>query len=271
MKSAKTLLIAISVPCLIAILWFAKGAFSQSSQLQSAEPGSIDEMVMQAIADGQTESNNAIVAEHEEVPTFDVAKASYSVFVATANSKQSLQRNAFVISTWFRFTVNETLSVISPRICVNGGCAPPSGVAAAGSTELLVPRSGGTIVKDGVTVDLQLKGFPDFTTGQKYLLFVDYNSSARVGAPALGPLGVFRVNADGTVTAISASSDLKDDIAIRFGNSLSQIRAAFGSSSPPTGCSTTSEQNCYSSGGEWDSSTCSCYIDPCTRKPWLCP
>jgi hypothetical protein len=270
MKSAKTLLIAISLPCLIAILWFANGAFSQNSQLESAEPGSIDEMVMQAIADGQTEANNAIVAEHEEVGDFDVAKTSYSVFVATANSKQSLQRNPFVISTWFRFTVNETLSVISPHICVSGGCNPPAGVAAAGTTELLVPKSGGTIVKDGVTVDLQLQGFPDFTTGQKYLLFVDYDSSVRVGAPALGALGVFRVNADGTVTAISASSDLKDDIAIRFGNSLSQIRSALGSSAP-SGCSTTAEQSCYNSGGEWDSSTCHCYIDPCTRKPWLCP
>lgn len=269
MKSVKTLLIAISVPCLIAILWFAKGASSQNSQLQSAEPGSIDELIVQALADGQTETTNAVVVEHEEVPTFDTAKASYSVVVATANSKQSLLINPFVISTWFRFTVNETLSTISPHICTNGRCAPPAGVAAAGSTELLVPKSGGTIVKDGVTVDIEVHGFPDFTPGQKYLLFVDYDASARVGAPALGPIGVFRVNTDGTVTSLSASSDLKDDIATRFGNSLSQIRTALGSSSS-SGCSATSEQFCYSRGGDWDSSTCQCYIDPCLQKPWLC-
>jgi hypothetical protein len=269
MKSVKTLLIAISVPCLIAILWFAKGASTQTSQLEAAEPGSIDEMIMQAIADGQTETTNSVVVEHEEVPTFDTAKASYSVFIATANSKQSLLINPYVISTWFRFTVNETLSTISPHVCVSGRCAPPSGVAAAGSTELLVPKSGGNIFKDGVSVDIEVHGFPDFILGQKYLLFVDYDASARVGAPALGAIGVFRVNADGTVTSLSATSDLRDDIATRFGNSLNQIKTALGSSTP-SGCSQTAEQFCYSRGGEWDSATCQCYIDPCTRKPWLC-
>lgn len=269
MKIAKTLLVAIPVLGLLAVLWFAKGASTQTQELQGAEPGSIDEMIVQAIADGQTETSNALVGEYEAVSTFDEAKTYYSVFVATANSQQSLQISPFSISTWFRFTVNESLSVIPPNRCVNNRCALPAGVGAASGSELLVPRAGGTIVKNGVEVDLRMQEFPDFTPGQMYLLFVDYEPAARVGAPTLGPIGVFTVNSDGTVTAISAISDLKDDIATRFGNSLSQIRTALGSSAP-SGCSTTQEQYCYSRGGEWDSSTCSCFIDPCIRKPWLC-
>jgi len=270
MKSAKTLLIAISLLGLsIAVLVFAKAAPRQDVELQNAEPGSIDEMVVQALANGENRVTNAIDIEHEDVTSFDEAKTSYSVFVARADSKQSLIAGPFEISTWFRFTVTETLSVVSPHLCLNNSCAPPSGVAAAGSTEMLVPRAGGTVLKDGVTVDLLPYEFHDFTVGQSYLLFVDYDSAARVGAPALGPIGVFSIDANGYVTAISASSDLKNDIASRFGNSLSQIRTALGSSTP-TGCSSSARQFCYSRGGEWDEETCSCYIDPCLRKPWLC-
>ena len=269
MKSARTLLIAISLLGLsVAVLVFAKAAPPQDVELQNAEPGSIDEMIVEALANGQNQVANAIDIEHEDVASFDEAKTSYSVFVARADSKQSLITGPFEISTWFRFTVTESLSTVSPHLCVNNGCAPPAGVAAAGSTEMLVPRAGGTVFKDGVTVDLLPYEFHDFTIGQSYLLFVDYDSAAKVGAPALGPIGVFAVNANGYVTAISASSDLKNDIATRFGNSLSQIRTALGSGS--SGCSTTAEQNCYSVGGEWDDSTCSCFRDPCFRKPWLC-
>lgn len=273
MKSAKIILIASSLLALIAIFAFARSAPPQAPpDLQGVEPGSIDEMVMHALANGESEVTNAIVGEHEEVPTFDQAKTFYSVFVARADARQSLLLNPFVISTWWRFTVTETLSVVAPHLCVNNRCAPPAGVAAASGSQMLVPKSGGAIVKDGVLVDLQLQGFPDFTIGQSYLLFVDYDAAAKVGAPALGPIGVFAINANGTVTALSATSDLKDDIATRFGNSLSQIRTALGAggSNPPSGCDPAAEQACYNALGEWDSTTCSCFNDPCLQKPWLC-
>lgn len=270
MKSAKTVLIAITLLGLsIAILALAKAAPPQNGTLQEAEPGSINEMIVQALANGEARVTNAIAVEHEEVPSFDEAKVSYSVLVARADSQQSLITDPFDISTWFRFTVTETLSVVPPHLCINNSCAPPASVAGAGPNEMLVPRAGGTIFQDGVTVDLLPYEFPDFTIGQSYLLFVDYDSAARIGAPALGPIGVFAVNANGNLTALSASSDLKNDIATRFGNSLSQVRTALGSSTP-SGCNPTAEQNCYSTGGEWDSSTCQCFRDPCFRKPWLC-
>jgi len=272
MKSAKTLLIALTLFALLGLvvaLSFAKPAIPQ--ELQAAAPGSIDEMVVQALANGQTLASIGIVADHESVDTFDEAKATYTVLIATANSKQSIQTSPFNLATWTRFTVTETLSVVSPTICVSGQCNTPAGIAPAGSTELLVAKPGGNIFKNGVEVDFALDGFPDFVNGQSYLLFVDYDPTTHVGAAAIGELGVFAINANGTVTAIASDGALKDDIAARFGNSLSQIRTALGA--PPgggSGCSTTDEQNCYSRGGEWDSSTCSCWVDPCLRKPWLC-
>lgn len=275
MKSAKVILTSISLLALIAILAYANSAAPpQTQELQGAQPGSIDELVINAIANGQSQVSTGVIGETAEVATFDEAKTYYSVFVARADSKQSLITDPFVISTWWRFTVTETLRTVTPHICVGTNCALPAGVAAASGSQLLVPLAGGTVVKDGVLVNFVLQEFPDFTIGQSYLLFVDYDSTRKVGAPALGPLGVFAINSNGTVTAIVGTSDLKDDIATRFGNSLSQIRTALGSGGgttpPPSGCNPSSEQACYAALGEWDSSTCSCWIDPCLKKPWLC-
>lgn len=272
MKTAKTLLVALTLLALLGLivaLSFAKPKPAIPQELQGAAPGSIDEMVMQALANGESLASIGIVAEHESVDNFDQAKASLSVLIATANSKQSLQIDPFNLVTWTRFTLTESLSTVAPTLCVNGRCTPPAGIAAAGATELLIAKPGGNIFKNGVEVDFRLDEFPDFVNGQSYLLFLDYDPAARVGAPALGEIGVFAINSNGTVTAMAASSDLKNDIATRFGNSLSQIRTALGST-PPSGCNPTDEQYCYSRGGEWDSGTCSCFIDPCLRKPWLC-
>lgn len=272
MKMAKTFLISITLLALLGLavaMSFAKPKPAIPQELQGADPGTIDEMVFLALSRDETLAKNGIVGEHEVAQTFDEAKANYTVLLASANSQNSVQISPFSLATWTRFTLTETLSVVAPHVCVGGACAPPTGIAAAGSTELLVPKPGGTIFKNGVEVDLRLEDFPDFVSGQNYLLFLDYDPSSRVGAPALGELGVFVVNSNGTVTALVASGDLKNDIATRFGNSLSQIRTALGAPSSG-GCNPTTEQLCYSRGGEWDSVTCTCYIDPCTRKPWLC-
>lgn len=244
-----------------------EGAF----RMETAEPGSIEEMAQEAAANGQTYTGIPLLAQHEDVTGMDQAKANYSVLVARADSKQTLQTSPFNIATWFRFTVTEVLSTQAPFVCVNGRCTPPAGVAGPGASELLLPKAGGSVVVNGVQVELALQGFPDFALGQSYLLFIDYDASSRLGAPVLGSIGVFSVDASGNLASISPeSNDLKTDIATRYGNSLSQVRAAFGS--PTTGCNTLQEQQCYNGGGSWDSGTCQCFYyneDPCPIR-WKC-
>jgi hypothetical protein len=275
MKTAKTFLLALTLLGLLGFIVAMSSARPAKpvpvipQDLQAASPGTIDDMVLQALSNDQSLASVGIVGEHELAQTFDEAKTNYTVLLATANSNSSVQINPFSLATWTRFTLNETLSIVAPHVCVGGACTPPTGIAAAGPNELLVPKPGGNIFKYGVEVDLRLEGFPDFVNGQNYLLFLDYDPTSRVGAPALGELGVFAVNANGTITPVAASGDLKNDITTRFGNSLSQIRTALGSS--PSSCNPTEEQSCYSRGGEWDSTTCSCFVDPCLRKPSLCP
>jgi hypothetical protein len=241
-------------------------------RMEAAEPGSIEELAQEAAANGQSYVGAPLLVQHEDVNGFEEAKTNYSVLVARADSRQTLQTSPFNVATWYRFTVTEVLSTKVPFVCVNGRCAPPAGVAGPGANELLLPKAGGSVVSNGVTVELAAQGFPDFALGQSYLLFIDYDASSRLGAPVLGSIGVFSVNASGVLASVSPEpSDLQTDIANLYGNSLSQVRGAFGS--PSTGCNSLMEQQCYNRGGSWDPGTCQCFYepdpDPCPIR-WKC-
>lgn len=136
---------------------------------------------------------------------------------------------------------------------------------------MLLAKAGGSVVRNGVTVNLQWSDFPDFVEGQKYLLFIDYDAAARTGVPAIGPVGVFGVDAYGKLTPIlQADTGLKADLASRFANDLTQLRATLNPPPAPT-CSTLQENNCYNNGGEWNPETCFCTnMDPCIQRPWKC-
>jgi hypothetical protein len=150
----------------------------------------------------------------------------------------------------------------------------PGTLPAANSNELWLAKAGGPIVRNGVTVDFQWLDFPDFNIGQKYLLFIDFNQSTRVGVPAIGPVGAFMVDSNGTMAAVlNEDTNLKSDISSRFGNSLTALRNSINPPPPPTGCNPTAAQTCNARGGGyyWDEDSCSCQFDVCIPKPWLCP
>lgn len=198
---------------------------SVHAQQAPIDPGSIDDLVQNANANGQVLVTVPIEITHEDVEGFDEARTSYSIVVAQAVSKQSFAVSAYDTETWFKFTVTETLLTNAPHICVEGACSLSAELPAAGANEMWLAKSGGAIVRKGVTVDFQWTDFPDFNVGQKYLLFFDFNQSTRVGVPAIGPVGVFMVDNNGTLASIfGEDTNLKSDISSRFGNSLSRIR-----------------------------------------------
>lgn len=274
MKFKKIALTALLLSLGLALLVGPKARTSASDyamKMEAAEPGSIEEAAQEAAAAGLSYVGIPLLTQHEDVNGFDEAKTYYSILVARADSRQTLQTSAFTVATWYRFTVTEVLSTQAPFVCVNGRCNPPAGVAGPGGSEMLLPVAGGTVISNGVTVEMANQGFPDFALGQSYLLFVDYDGASRLGAAVLGGIGAFSVSPDGTLAGLSAEpSDLKSDIANRFGNSLSQVRAALGGSTP-TGCDPYQEQHCYNRGGSWDPGTCQCasYDDPCPIR-WKC-
>jgi hypothetical protein len=247
------------------------------AQQGTAEQGSIDYLAQLATANGESMVVNTILPYHEDVEGFDEARGAYTILVAQAVSSQSYATSAFDIETAFTFNVTETLTTNAPHLCANGNCPVPAGVPAPGGNQLLLLKSGGSIVRNGVTVTKEWTELPDFTPGQTYLLFIDFDSASRVGVPAIGPVGVFLVSSDtvsSVITDPDKASGLQDDITERFANSLSQLRATLNPPPPPppSNCDQAQEQFCYDNGGTWNSSTCHCTqpFDPCTRKPWLC-
>ena len=247
------------------------------------EPGSIDYLAQQASANGESMIVNPIMPFHEDVEGFDEARGAYTILVAQAVSNQSYAISPYNLETAATFNVSEIITTNTPHLCVNGSCGVPAGVPAPGANQLLLLKAGGSIVRNGVTVTQEWTELPDFTPGQTYLLFVDYDPTTRVGVPAIGPVGVFLVSSDtvsSVITDPDKASGLQDDITERFANSLSQLRAAINPQPTPTptptptpsSCDPSIEQNCYDNGGDWDPSSCRCTMpyDPCMRKPWLC-
>lgn len=245
---------------------------SVHAQQPPIEPGSIDEIVQNASANGQVLVTLPVQIMHEDVEGFDEARSYYSIVVGQPVSKQSFAVSAYTVETWYKFTITETLVTNTPHICVESACSLPADLPAAGANEIWLAKAGGAIVRNGVTVDFQWSDFPDFTIGQSYLLFIDLNPNTRVGVPAIGPVGVFMLDNTGTLASIfDEETALKSDIASRFGNSLTQIRNTI-NHPPPSTCDPAQQQACSDDGGSWNSSTCYCTPppDPCIRKPWLC-
>lgn len=253
-KSSKTRVIglvclAVVASCLAIIAFFLTMrtipvSTSVHAQQEAIEPGSIDDLVQNANASGQLLVTVPVDIMHEDVEGFDDARTHYSIVVAQAVSKQSFAVSAYSAETWFKFTVTETLLTNAPHICVDGACTLPADLPGAGANEMWLAKSGGAILRNGVTVDFRWNDFPDFNIGQKYLLFIDFNQGTRVGVPAIGPVGVFAVNSNDTLAPIlSDDTNLKTDLSSRFGNSLSQITNAI-NPPPPSSCDTVQQQAC---------------------------
>ena len=273
-KTAAFLLISICVTAIIYTL--VKRSFAEPisvhAQQLPIEPGSIDELVQNATANGEVFVSVPIEVAHEDVDGFDEARNYYSIVVAETLSRQTFAVSAYDTETWFKFAITETLSTKQPHICVSGACSLPAVLPAPGPSEIWLSKAGGAIVRNGVTINLEWKDFPDFTIGQKYLLFIDLNQSTKVGVPALGPVGAFMVDSSGTIASVfDEETSLKSEIASRFGNSLGQIRNTI-NPAPASTCSAVQQQTCLNNGGIWNSQTCYCrpLVDLCTQKPWLC-
>lgn len=93
--------------------------------------------------------------------------------------------------------------------------------------EFLIQEANGRLEIDGVMVTQRSNGAA-YSVGRVYLLFLNLDPSKHVAVrSATDPLGVFSVDADGTLRAyIDRSYPLKDQIAKRFGNSVDKLRRA---------------------------------------------
>ncbi len=232
---------------------------------QTPAPGSIDEYVQAAKAKGLQEVTIPTMVQHLDVTGLDEATSDYTVLTARVVSKQSFAISPYNIETWYKFAVTETLSSkpllqCAPYVCPAVG-SPPSSLLPLNAGEILVPKVGGTVVREGVTINLDWGQFPDFVVGQTYLLFVDIDPATRVGLVRIGSVGAFMVDANDILTPVNRDDDsVEEDIATRHSNSLANLRSSLRAVPTPTPCraSSTTIWRCERYGGTWNDQACRC-------------
>lgn len=256
----------------IAIGLYSRGTVTQG---QGVDPATLSGMAAQAQVEGRSEFSFARNIMYEGVDDLTNALSNYTVVDAMPTLKQSYVLDEFSIGTWYKFTVNYTIKQNPMVVCSQ--CSsnipdPPAELLPLNTNEILVLHPGGSQSVDGIPFTVTVPEFPDFNLNQRYLLFLDFDATRKVGTVSVGPPGVYVIDGSGNLLHIyDANPDdtIGSGLAANYGNNANTLRNAL---NPPPPCDPVQEQNCYDSGGDWNPTTCHCHvpIDPCTRKPWLC-
>jgi hypothetical protein len=206
--------------------------YNRTSALQqAAEVGSVTWVAQEAAANGEAYVEiSSFEWTYTDINGSDDARARYSVVLAqplTANSYIWSDENQ-TIGTWYRFRVDEVLSQRAYTTCdiCPPSPNPPTDLLPVNSNEILIPKIGGSLVVNGVTINSVEPDFPNYDYSTKYLLFIDLDTAKRVGVVAAGPVAVFTVHGDTVAPLTDASHPLASDFATRYGNSLNQTRLA---------------------------------------------
>ena len=257
-----------------------------AAQQPEPEIGSLRWRAQQAFANGVT--SITVISDPHVGNDTSLADAinEHSVLVADVLSQSAVYyEDGDAIITWFKFHTVETLKQTS-FTCSNCSTwmTPPASFFPLQSGEFLVPLIGGSVSIENVAVTVKLKRAPEIVTGQRYLLFLQLDTSLGIGRIPLAAQGVVYVESNDTLSR-SWQSDpgetepISYGLATQYGNSLAQLRAALNPSTPtptptptPGGCNPSQQQECNSRGGiwYWDADSCTCKSDPCIAKPWLC-
>lgn len=160
--------------------------------------------------------------------SLDAALTYYTAVIATPIDKTSYARTPDVIYTWYKFKVLEYLNrkpFVECSTCPSPP-SPPEGMSPLQEDEILIPRPSGSIEIDGVRVTSVESGFPPFMQSKKYLLFVQLDSSGRVGVLRMGAYGVFNVDENGDIRFINNKSHpFKHEVENTGGDAVEKLKA----------------------------------------------
>jgi hypothetical protein len=266
----------------LAALFYVRVAAVQTEGEVDGSSFTLSGRAATAAAQGELILSYMTSGDFDQVETFDDAFARYTVLVAEPVLSRSYVIDDVGVVTWYKMRVSETLSQKPLFQCSTCGPVslpdPPADLLPLNADEILIYRGGGTVEVGTITVHYEVEQFPAFNVAQKYLFFLNYDSSKRVASTVIGPTGVFVVTSPDVLTSYLTDADdivisnaVTDGMSARFGNSLTQLRNFF---NPPPACDPDGslEASCYAEGGSWNPTTCYCTpaYDPCMRKPWLC-
>ncbi len=195
---------------------------------QEAEYGTLMWQVQKAKAEGKTSIEIATIGCGMGVQRLDFSLAHYSLVVAQPIEKRVYAETHNVV-TWYKFRIIETLSSKAPNKFFGMQMADipiPADLLPLNSDEIVMAKTGGTLVIDGVTVK-SYSNSPKFNLSENYLLFLELDSDKQMGyVPWPDPIGIFKIQGDDEIAAAynDGSYDLKDKLAARFNNSLTRLR-----------------------------------------------
>ena len=264
---------------LLAVLstFFAAGVgfYSRSAVMQAPDGSTLSGKAALALQRGESEVNLVVHDSFDGVDSLDAALARYTVVEATPISKESYVLDQFSIGTWYKFRIHRTIKQNPLPTCADCSSVPdPPAGASLNWDEMMVLHAGGVQVVDGVTFHVTVPDFPDFSLHQRYLLFIDYDATKKVGMVSVGPPGVYMVDGYGQLAHVyeAAPDDpIGSGLAANYGNNANTLYNALNPPPPPPPCDPYEEQSCWNRGGTWDSYSCYCY-EPnyCGGYLWYC-
>lgn len=160
---------------------------------------------------------------------FETAAAAYTVVVARPVASVGRVNEEGVINTSYKFRMLEVLSEpASQKFPFTFGRELPAELQPFGDGEFLVSMRGGTADLEGVEVTTKYDEFEPFSTSTTYLLFLEFDTTKRVGAMTMGPLSALKVNEDSTVETLDKKAHpIKRAVDADFNNSFEQLKSHF--------------------------------------------
>lgn len=237
--SKRTVLLLLTVVSVVAL-----GVVSVTSSKEQLSAQQLAELTDKEKSGRITLEERAQLAKARGKRRIVLPGAAFSTFVEVKDLDQALSRYTVVVAEpiehkgywdhhgckdfWVKFKLLDTVSKASAPECPT--CPmfpePPSELLPLGDDEILVPKSGGTLIVDGVEMVAIEADLPEYKKGQKYLLFLETDATGRVGVLSTGPVGVMKIKSDGdSVEAIGGEKFiLQEEIEKRAGDSVSGLR-----------------------------------------------
>ena len=224
-------LLAATITLVVAILvFFGILSFQDKAGIErlerSPERGKLVWYAQLAKAKGQHRVDLRPTVDYAVPRTWDDALANYHLVVAEPVYSKSYA-TTYDVQTWYKLRVVEELSAPNAS-CADCGSTitPPAELLPVQTGEFLTAKQGGETMVEGVRVTSSDPSFPDFETGKRYLLLVQFDSQKIVGMLRTGPWGAFAMDSDERLKPLNAElrHAFREKLSDQFGNSLSHLR-----------------------------------------------
>jgi hypothetical protein len=155
----------------------------------------------------------------------DEALSRYRLVVAQPIQEKVISDYSRNITTWYKLKIAETISPGKAPSCFPcfNSVEPPGELLPLSPDEVIVARSGGGVIVDGVNVIME-SDFPPLSLSKKYLFLLSVEPSG-IAAIGAGPAGVFAVNDDGSFAPIIQKPHaINSGMQNRYGHSLKRLQ-----------------------------------------------